>query len=953
MNVKRRIKLYWGRYFSRPFRTASSAFLQFYGRVVIFLHVRKIKMPFQSLFIDKLAPDALALVNRRTLVHQIRQQRYRFSHGPLWMRQSGDSLLLILSRNRIWIVAIAKIFLGFILVTLPIFIFSIVRGTLPVPERILRKNHDIEFQSKSSLKSEWLYTEPPYSKQRAHPNQNQNLVAGSLFRGASVIPVSDEMAPPGLMHFGIGYYPRKTELLRGFLVSEKAPLTIYKQRPIRIDIAGRNRFRARTYLFPAPGEPVNCHIEMRDEQNNLLLATDSMTPLPRRIPNDWLSKTLSERLTPADDFFTGRINDFSLNTDNPPEELRVFTWPVGTEPATFSPGKKQLDNDSCVLAVNDFSFQWEQVRPLARRGALFIMVDTLRADTAYNPLLMPKLNEFMQSSAMRFNEHRAQGNMTIPSITSFLTSQYARDLGVTAFSYSLPEPLKKAFYQKQIPTLPNTLRRMGYRVGAIGNISLFTEALEGGVDFGFHDGIVLESPQYETRHITEEALSWIENNGDAPFFLYLHYHTMHGPYRPPLKELSLSRYLAHPFGIQGEQELYNGLSRYFDDEFGYLLNSLADMGLKNNIDIYVSADHGAQLKVQPYRYFSGINSNLMAATRDKGFSLFDEEVRVPLAISLAHQDNLNGTIIKIPSAHVDLFPSIAHWMGRNEDRLKLNLSDTPVRGLTLFNKPKTLNKDSIQEVLNTRNSIYFDGYRHAGILIRNSENSNYGLKYVRQFDPQIATLFLDQWPWSVRSKWFEPEQFARVNFKDGTEEWLPTISQAELMQARNAYFEASPTTKNLNVSAVYKTNVDFEIEIKNKKGRKFAIESIPDNLNHSVSFLSQGERHRFTGNMLAGERISVSLGDSTVENLIFSSKNILVACPSAQKFQPHFLVQNLASRTCIYQPPSIEFLTKNYTESDNVLSFSASLGADTSAQFEMRGAGEALAQALKDWGYAK
>lgn len=108
-------------------------------------------------------------------------------------------------------------------------------------------------------------------------------------------------------------------------------------------------------------------------------------------------------------------------------------------------------------------------------------MDTLRTETAYDYSIMPNLNNFAKNEGIKFLEHRAQGNMTVPSVIPLMTSRYSREIGPIAFTYAADPKMRKNFYDKQIPLMASTMQNLGYRVGGIGWLSLFSEAMQGGL----------------------------------------------------------------------------------------------------------------------------------------------------------------------------------------------------------------------------------------------------------------------------------------------------------------------------------------------------------------------------------------------------------------------------------------------------------------------------------------
>ena len=119
---------------------------------------------------------------------------------------------------------------------------------------------------------------------------------------------------------------------------------------------------------------------------------------------------------------------------------------------------------------------------------------------------------------------------------------------------------------------------------------------------------------------------------------------------------SSTDYVGHQYGVSSieVEDTYLRLDKDLSAFFSFLEATVG----KGNYVLFLTADHGAQLDTQPYGNFPGVPWNMHAATRDKGFSLYDEEVRVPLIVKLANEPKLMGVTTKIPTAHVDIFPSL-------------------------------------------------------------------------------------------------------------------------------------------------------------------------------------------------------------------------------------------------------------------------------------------------------
>ncbi|MBX9703511.1 MAG: sulfatase-like hydrolase/transferase, partial [Silvanigrellaceae bacterium] len=745
-----------------------NSLFHFYSQIALWFATRQINIPGIRRIKRSLPPQARSEHERRVLIYQIKAERYAFHIGPLVIRKFLNNLNKFAQRNKFLLSILFKVIIGFVVIGIPIALFLLLRGVLPVPDRIPFQAASIKLEQKSYFKTSWPYTEAPFNNKVS--TAGFNFVSSTNFRGVNITEVLEPNIPPGLIHFGVGNYPQKVTLMRGFLVGESSPIKIRRQFKIFNNRQNNNFLKIKFYLFPAQGKKQKkCQIQIADQNQHILASSIYETPqmvIEKQLSH--IAKAWRLRFTPNYVADYGKIQEFMIDVQNLPHELIVSSslvdddQPIDEHESNrkhliFHENQNDISNDECIFSVADFSFQHISDYPTKRRGVVFILVDTLREKTAFDKSLMPHLNDFSAKNSFIFREHRAQANMTVPSVSSLLTSRYPRDLGSVAFSYAAGENVKKSFYQRRIPMLGTSLQQLGYRVGAIGSLSLFSEALEGGVDFGFHNATLIENAEYEARQITEEALAWLENYGEAPFFLYLHYNTMHGPYKPPFEHISLLHLLQKPFGFHLKSQLYNALARYWDEEFLLLQKKLIQLGIYDKVDIVVTADHGMQIEPQPFHYFMGVDHHHIGSYADKGHTLFDEEIKVPLIVKIAQdkQEKIFPSLyIRSPSAHVDLFPTLYSFMGgKNPDKTW--------RGLNFASAFHTFSAQEVEKVLQTRNTIYFEGHRYAGIMHWQPSSQQSGKKYIKQLITDSVKLLTDNFPFQYHIKWFQAEQFSK------------------------------------------------------------------------------------------------------------------------------------------------------------------------------------------------
>lgn len=161
-----------------------------------------------------------------------------------------------------------------------------------------------------------------------------------------------------------------------------------------------------------------------------------------------------------------------------------------------------------------------------------------------------------------------------------------------------------------------------------------------------------DMPHDRGRTINQKAISWLKENRDSKFFLWLHYMDAHGPYIPPeeyIEDLEVSKREAKklwrkmisqkkPEELKWENnlttedlkkviELYEGEIRYTDDCLEEIFDSLKEMGLYDNSLIILTADHGEEF--MEHGWVGHIDKQ----------KPYDELIHVPLIIKDPDLDN--------------------------------------------------------------------------------------------------------------------------------------------------------------------------------------------------------------------------------------------------------------------------------------------------------------------------
>ncbi|HKW27437.1 MAG TPA: sulfatase-like hydrolase/transferase [Terriglobales bacterium] len=313
---------------------------------------------------------------------------------------------------------------------------------------------------------------------------------------------------------------------------------------------------------------------------------------------------------------------------------------------------------------------------------LLITLDTTRADRmgflGSKRGLTPNLDAFARSAAV-FSRGYSQVPLTTPSHATILTGTYPQFNHVS----DLGSPL-----EKDLPYLPEILRRHGYRTAAfVGSQVLDPKTASApGFDRGFD---TYDAPFHARRpgddryhsierrgmEVVEHALTWLNQHPHGPFFLWLHFYDPHDPYDPPPP--FKARYAASP---------YDGEIAYVDSAVGKLLAALRTRGLLPQTLVAVVADHGEAF---------GEHGEL-----SHGLFLYDDTLHVPLLIKLpgarAHH-LLVGSRVGL----VDIVPTLLQELGiavppamQGESLLPLMKADRAIsRSAQLSDRPEYAETD--------------------------------------------------------------------------------------------------------------------------------------------------------------------------------------------------------------------------------------------------------------------
>lgn len=335
------------------------------------------------------------------------------------------------------------------------------------------------------------------------------------------------------------------------------------------------------------------------------------------------------------------------------------------------------------------------------RNVLLILTDSERADylTCYGARWAASpTSDRVAAGGVLFENHMAQSTWTLPSIANIFTGLYPSSHGAVAQGYRV---------SSTAPFLVEVFRNAGYRTAAFAETPYFVPRSGFGrgfdhfwaspcvlpwvFDYTFLDrlrgrlrvpAIALtkkgtnpnpatpEEVEFDSRVVTDAALSWLRDLDDAPFFAYVHYWGAHAPYGP--REFLLDRdppskrIMDNPVpaggafpvgkpGIRISDEatedlkvLYAANIRYTEQQIARILDWLEETGKLSETLIVLTSDHGEEF----YEHNAW----------EHGSSAFQEQAHVPLMIQ-APGLIPPGKRITTLTRHIDVMPTLLDLVG--------------------------------------------------------------------------------------------------------------------------------------------------------------------------------------------------------------------------------------------------------------------------------------------------
>lgn len=300
-------------------------------------------------------------------------------------------------------------------------------------------------------------------------------------------------------------------------------------------------------------------------------------------------------------------------------------------------------------------------RPTGRRvkSVIVYLVDTLRKDHlgcyGYGKPTSPHVDAFAREATL-FRNAVAQSSWTRPSVASMLTGLLPRTHGVNR----RPDALSQ-----EAVTLAEMLRDRGFRTAAfVTNANVHRSF---GFGQGFEEYRLTPHGRDTAENLNALTAGWLDQVGEAPFFLFLHTIEPHTPYQPPpqfrqrfapdvpeelgrvrvLKELNRGARPVTPALVRDLTALYDAEIAANDAAFGALVALLKARGLWGSTAVVFLSDHGEE-----FHDHGGW---------EHGRTLHTEMLDVPLIVRLPGVGE--GRAVDRLAQHIDLVPTLLDALG--------------------------------------------------------------------------------------------------------------------------------------------------------------------------------------------------------------------------------------------------------------------------------------------------
>lgn len=327
--------------------------------------------------------------------------------------------------------------------------------------------------------------------------------------------------------------------------------------------------------------------------------------------------------------------------------------------------------------------------PAVPRNIVLFLIDDLgwrdlgcQGSTYYRTPAIDRLAR----EGVRFTDAYAACAVCTPTRAAILTGKYPARLLMTNWTpdgrWDPKSPLREARFLRDLPleeiTLAEALREAGYRTASIGkwhlggppfslpehhgfdlNVGGNAHGAPGDFFFPYEGDWAIPTTglrarwnvlsdgrpgEYLTERLTDEAVSFIRDNRNLPFFLYFSHYAVHTPLQA--KPEMIAKYEGIPEAKRQGLPVYAAMIESVDESVGRVLNTLRELGIENNTVVVFTSDNGGFWRATNHAPLRG----------HKG-TYWEGGIRVPLIVKWPGRAT-PGCVVREPVISTDLYPTL-------------------------------------------------------------------------------------------------------------------------------------------------------------------------------------------------------------------------------------------------------------------------------------------------------
>ncbi|MCA9179236.1 MAG: arylsulfatase [Planctomycetales bacterium] len=295
----------------------------------------------------------------------------------------------------------------------------------------------------------------------------------------------------------------------------------------------------------------------------------------------------------------------------------------------------------------------------------------------------------LAKEGMRFTQHYSGSTVCAPTRCCLMTGKHTGHAFVRGNREVKPEG--QAAMPAEIVTIPRLLKSAGYATGAFGKWGLGAPGSESDpaehfdVFYGYNcqreahtyypdhlwsnrERVELDGKTYSANLIHDQAMAFIRQHRDRPFFAFLPvtipHAAMHAPesYVAPFRkkfpefEDKVGRYQGPE--VRNPVAAFAGMMTLLDEQVGELLELLNQLNIADNTLVMLSSDNGPHQEGGHNPLFFDSNGPLQGHKRD----LYEGGIRAPLLARWPGKIR-GGSVSEHISAHWDMLPTICELAG--------------------------------------------------------------------------------------------------------------------------------------------------------------------------------------------------------------------------------------------------------------------------------------------------